>query len=409
MAWVSACALMVMGVMATLPSPEAVGDWAPVSVPTRQPSPTNSRLLMTPDGPLLVGEDAASTYTADALVRDRSNRVVAGITVSFAVTWADGDSRESSSPVDPELTTLSAQECVTDSTGRCGSVVGLTSEAAGDFKLWATIADPRDQRRDADIVGSPATVTFSVGPVSSASSRLTVNPIRQVAGEEVTVTIAATDQYLNAVTGLSEQDFTLRGRSAGLTDLVFTDFHEEGAGEYSFTTTSQLAASFTVSAVVSGVAIAQTAEVEFFTDVAAPVITQPVGGSLISLDPAAISGSGLPGATVTVREDGQEICAGLVDDAGAWSCTASLSDGEHTLIASQTDLAGTTSPDSEPVTFVVQRVSPTTPTPSVPPVSPEGPMPGQLVAPTGGSVVTSSVEPLGWAAFGAMIKALVGR
>ncbi|GAA3739190.1 hypothetical protein GCM10022239_13430 [Leifsonia bigeumensis] len=89
-----------------------------------------------------------------------------------------------------------------------------------------------------------------------------------------------------------------------------------------------------------------------------------------------ISGGAEGGATVQLLVDGvpADCAAGaiLADDAGAWSCTltAILSEGDHDLTATQTDLAGNTSELSSPAVTITIRDS----TPPAPPVitSPAG-------------------------------------
>lgn len=68
-----------------------------------------------------------------------------------------------------------------------------------------------------------------------------------------------------------------------------------------------------------------------------------------------LSGTGEVGATVRVYESGNSsivLCEAIVDSSGDWSCTSSeLEDGEHTLVAKQTDRAGNQSANSNSVSF----------------------------------------------------------
>jgi len=88
---------------------------------------------------------------------------------------------------------------------------------------------------------------------------------------------------------------------------------------------------------------------------AAPVITGPADGATVGDTTPAISGTGEPNATVTVREGGNFLCAAVVNPNGSWSCSPAIAlpDGDHTVTATQTDPAGNTSPASTPVTFTV--------------------------------------------------------
>ncbi|WP_419420274.1 Ig-like domain-containing protein [Legionella sp. D16C41] len=97
---------------------------------------------------------------------------------------------------------------------------------------------------------------------------------------------------------------------------------------------------------------------------AAPVITAPTNGSTTNDPTPTISGTGESGATVTVTEGTSTVLGtALVDSGGTWALTpiTSLTDGIHTIQATQTDVAGSTSPPSAPVTFTVDTVAPAAP------------------------------------------------
>ncbi|NOK08370.1 DUF4215 domain-containing protein [Corallococcus exercitus] len=97
---------------------------------------------------------------------------------------------------------------------------------------------------------------------------------------------------------------------------------------------------------------------------AAPVITGPVANSTVTTGTPAISGTGEPGATVTVREGSTVVCTATVDGSGHWSCvpTTPLPDGPHTVTATA-QTPGGTSPASTPVPFVVDTRGPDTQAP----------------------------------------------
>ena len=92
---------------------------------------------------------------------------------------------------------------------------------------------------------------------------------------------------------------------------------------------------------------------------AAPVITGPQDGSTTGDTTPTVTGTGEPGATVTVIVDGTPVtCANepvIVAANGTWTCTPTvpLSDGDHVITATQTDPAGNTSAPSAPVTVTV--------------------------------------------------------
>ncbi len=90
------------------------------------------------------------------------------------------------------------------------------------------------------------------------------------------------------------------------------------------------------------------------TTVAAPVIA-PTNGV------GAITGTGEPGATVTVSAGGNVLGTAVVDASGNWSLTPASAVPDTTVLsAAQTDLAGNTSgPDTETVDTSVPAINPT--------------------------------------------------
>jgi hypothetical protein len=89
---------------------------------------------------------------------------------------------------------------------------------------------------------------------------------------------------------------------------------------------------------------------------AAPAITVPADGSVITDVNPAIAGTGETGATVTVLSGGTIVCTAAVV-AGVWACAAAgLTLGAHVITAIQTDAAGNISPESPPVGFTISAV-----------------------------------------------------
>jgi large repetitive protein len=91
----------------------------------------------------------------------------------------------------------------------------------------------------------------------------------------------------------------------------------------------------------------------------APVIVAPEEGGKTSPNPT-ISGTGEPGATVTVQEAGTVLCTALVDAFGNWSCvvTTPLTVGPHAITATAEDQLGNTSPASPVRNFTVAANEP---------------------------------------------------
>lgn len=93
---------------------------------------------------------------------------------------------------------------------------------------------------------------------------------------------------------------------------------------------------------------------------AAPVISSPTNGSVTNVATPTISGSGEAAAEVTVTEGGLTLCTAVVSGAGTWTCTpgSPLSEGSHTVVATQVDPVGNVSPASLPVSFVIDLTAP---------------------------------------------------
>lgn len=86
--------------------------------------------------------------------------------------------------------------------------------------------------------------------------------------------------------------------------------------------------------------------------IAPPKITEPDDGDETEDRTPPISGTGVPGAKVTVREGPKVICTAVVRANRTWTCTPSqrMSLGSHTITAKQTK-GGLTSRNSNSVTF----------------------------------------------------------
>ena len=126
----------------------------------------------------------------------------------------------------------------------------------------------------------------------------------------------------------------------------------------SSTTSTQSASSSTTTSSQSLVASSTN------SGIAPPTVTGPAASSF-TYDPFPIfTGTGQPGATVTIRHnDGTTICTALVQYNGSWTCTVTdpQSEGNQTFFASQS-LSGNTSVNTPPITitFYIDSDSATT-------------------------------------------------
>jgi hypothetical protein len=72
--------------------------------------------------------------------------------------------------------------------------------------------------------------------------------------------------------------------------------------------------------------------------------------------PAVWGKNGQPGTAVTIKESGATLGTTMTDSNGHWSFLAHVNAGPHTLVASQTDLAGNTGSASLTFTLDTQYV-----------------------------------------------------
>ncbi|SDQ33575.1 hypothetical protein SAMN02800687_1465 [Curtobacterium sp. UNCCL20] len=89
---------------------------------------------------------------------------------------------------------------------------------------------------------------------------------------------------------------------------------------------------------------------------AAPRITSPGAGERVGSQPSTVSGSGEPGAVLTVYVDRAPVCRTDVPGSGSWSCStagSTLRPGTRSITATQQDAAGNFSRSSAAVRVVV--------------------------------------------------------
>ncbi|WP_313300941.1 Ig-like domain-containing protein [Diaphorobacter sp.] len=85
----------------------------------------------------------------------------------------------------------------------------------------------------------------------------------------------------------------------------------------------------------------------------------PITGGVTDDATPTLSGSGEPGESVTIYDNGVEIGTAVVNDTGNWSWTpaTALGDGEHSLTTTLTDAAGNESAPSDALEFTVDTTA----------------------------------------------------
>ncbi|MFM2078579.1 MAG: Leukotoxin, partial [Actinomycetota bacterium] len=251
------------------------------------------------------------------------------------------------------------------------------ADANGDWSLTPTAPLLNGLRSltavATDAAGNPSgpsdPYTFSVdsnGPVAPAITRLDDN-VGSVQGP--IPKSGTTDDITPTVVGTAGPNLKINVYD-GLTLLGSTTSNAQG--DWSLTPTTPLATglhNITATAVsVAGVESAPTGVFPFSIDTTAPVLTldsanDDVGtlrgviasGSTTDDATPTLRGTGEPGATVKVFDNGQLIGTTTVTPAGTWALTPStpLADGLHSVTATATDPAGDTSPQTAAIPFTV--------------------------------------------------------
>ena len=132
--------------------------------------------------------------------------------------------------------------------------VTYTSTKAGDFTASVSYKSTS--------VGE-APIRFVPGPIDAGHSSVTVTPESQTVGAPATVVVTVRDANDNPIPGLTSADVKVMGSSQGLPDLTVTGFQETAPGVYTYSVTSKLVGTFTVSAKVSGTDVTQKPTVSF--------------------------------------------------------------------------------------------------------------------------------------------------
>ena len=172
--------------------------------------------------------------------------------------------------------------------------------------------------------------------------------------------VAGVTLGLGTVTGLTNTGTSVSGSVTVLTANITLTSYVLGIGT-SIATADVAVAPMSVSA--SGPADG----VQCAVAPGAPVITSPVGGSILTTNRPPISGTATTGDTVTVTDGGgNPVCGPTPVVSGHWTCTPTtgLPNGSNTVTATDTGTGGATA--SAPVTFTIDAATPAAPVISTP-------------------------------------------
>ena len=207
--------------------------------------------------------------------------------------------------------------------------VGITVTTTG-----GTSSPPLSYTYLPDAVVPPVTlsITPAAGPATGGQT-VTITGAGFVSGA-TSVTIGATTIPVGSVTVLSPVSLRFK-----------TPAHAAGAVGVTVTTPSGTSSPALTYRYLPAVPVKPPA----------PVISTPKDGATIQDPSPIITGTGVPGDSVNVHEGSTPLCTAVVQSDGTWMCQVQtvLTDGQHTINASQTDPAGLSSVESDPHTFTL--------------------------------------------------------
>lgn len=266
-------------------------------------------------------------------------------------------------------------------TTNLGTISGVTDNGNGSYT--ATLISPTTVGTatlgftlDGVVGSSTTTVNFTAGRPSVETSTITAIPsmIENDGVMQSQIVVHLKDPFGNDVPlpGVTVVIGSTLGTVSGQVD--------HGDGTFTAILTSTQVGTAQIGFTINGVQGALTATVLVVDTTVpdAPVIAAPSDGARVS-PTVQISGTGEPGATVTVMAAGAEVCSAVVTSSGTWSCgpATPLSEGPITFVALQVDPSGNVSAESGPVSVVVDGTKPSPP----------------VLDPTNGDVVTGTAEP----------------
>ncbi|MCL2736004.1 MAG: Ig-like domain-containing protein [Propionibacteriaceae bacterium] len=301
---------------------------------------------------------------------DKYGNVVAGVDFNFAKVISTDDL-----VIDPV--------CTTNAQGTC--VVNGRAMKEGAHQATASV-------NGTELVdhGSPVTLNFQHGDVCVKEAGCDIPPDSPSYNDvtlQTHVAVTTNDQKIGDSDVITGYAFDMYGNPVPDTtfDIATADQKLELAGTKTFIPTSPLkvgpngtntmpATSYVVGSHVARASVNGTEltdhgspmDLRFTGGPAAPVITDPVNNTTTNDPKLPISGTGdNPGDTVTVADQTSDVCTAVVQANKTWTCTPDqpLKDGDHTLVAHETDVNGNTSGPSNEVKVTIDTVKPNPPVP----------------------------------------------
>jgi LPXTG-motif cell wall-anchored protein len=342
-------------------------------------APVNTNGVWTIDSPDAL---APGDHEASATQTDPAGNVSVADSVGFTI----DQTASPSAPVIEQPTsgsTTADPTPVIAGTGVPGATVTVTDQddtelgtaVVGDDGSWALTSIPLDDGtytitavqavEDGDDSPESNSVIFTVETEGDGDPALPPAPVITApedgsVTDDSTPTISGTGEPGNTVTVTDEEGAVLGSAEVdpdGSWQVVAPELPD---GDHTITATQTDA---------DGNTSEESAPVDFTIDTDtpdAPVITDPDDQSLTNDNTPTISGTGEPGATITVSIDGDDAGTTVVEPDGSWNFTFPdpIGDGDHAVGATQTDGAGNAS-EADQITITVDTAvdAPTISTP----------------------------------------------
>jgi hypothetical protein len=269
------------------------------------------------------------------------------------------------------------------------TVLGTTTaDATGAWRFAPTLTDGTHivVATEADDAGntSSATLTFTLDTTAPVVTETLAHDTGVSASDEVTSdpTLTGTGSA-NAVVTLIEGSTVLGTTTADAT------------GAWSFKPTLADGAHTIIATETSAAGDIGSATLTFTLDTAPPDVTETLvhdtgvsASDEITSDPA-LTGTGAANAVVTLTEGSTVLGTATADATGAWSFTPVLTDGAHTIVATETDVAGNTG--SAMARFTLDTASPVVSSPRLTVDGNAAATPIGIAAPTDPNVPTSEL------------------
>jgi VCBS repeat-containing protein len=391
----------------TLQTPLASGSYTDDTTPTLSGTGTPGSTVIVSDGAtqvgtIIVGEDGTWSITTSPLGEGQHS-------LTISATDPAGNAVGPSAPIVlnvdtvpppvPDGVTISNDGTIVTGNAEANSTViikdaggneigrGVTT-AGGTFTVTIAPAQTHGETLTATAQDQAGNLGDNVD-FTASNSRLPPAPVITEVSDEVGVVTGpianggSTDDPTPTLSGTAVNDATV---NIYLDGVLLTTVTASGTGAWSFPLTGALADgthSFTVSQTVpdpltidtytSGLSPQFTITVDTVPPVA-PVLTSVVddvtpgtgnidGGQPTNDPRPTLNGTGEPGTTVTIFDNGTPFGTAVVSAAGTWTFTpaTNIADGTHTLTISAADAAGNATDGAQVFQLIVDTTAPVAP------------------------------------------------